>query len=48
MLSRSQAVPDLIIRRANRGDVAAISACVQAAYQKYVMRMGKLPGPMLG
>ena len=35
------------IRGADKGDAAAIHDCVRAAYQHYVQRMGKAPGPML-
>ena len=35
------------IRMAEPGDVAAMSAIVTAAYQKYIARIGKPPGPML-
>ena len=35
------------IRRADARDVSAITACVRAAYQVYVERMGKEPAPML-
>lgn len=34
-------------RSANLADVAKITGCVKAAYQHYVARMGKKPGPML-
>jgi len=40
-------VQKLFIRRARAGDVGAIAGCVQAAYQKYVARMDRKPGPML-
>ena len=35
------------IRSATPADAAKITACVEAAYQHYVERMGKKPGPML-
>jgi ribosomal protein S18 acetylase RimI-like enzyme len=35
------------IRAARAADTAAIAACVHAAYQPYVERIGKPPGPML-
>ncbi|MEE8535551.1 MAG: GNAT family N-acetyltransferase [Kiloniellales bacterium] len=35
------------VRRAQARDVPAIIACVRAAYQVYVERMGKEPAPML-
>lgn len=38
-------VPD--IRRAEAPDAAAIHQCVTAAYQHYIARLGKPPGPML-
>src|SRR5712692_830989 len=36
-----------MIRRAERGDRAAVEAIVHAAYAIYVDRIGKPPGPML-
>ena len=35
------------MRPATAADARGIAACVNAAYQHYVMRMGKRPGPML-
>jgi ribosomal protein S18 acetylase RimI-like enzyme len=40
-------VSDVQLRRANAGDVRAVSACVEAAYRHYIPRIGKPPGPML-
>jgi ribosomal protein S18 acetylase RimI-like enzyme len=37
----------LVIRPATAADEAAVRACVDAAYAKYVARIGKKPGPML-
>ncbi|MFT5112204.1 MAG: ribosomal protein S18 acetylase RimI-like enzyme [Parasphingorhabdus sp.] len=37
----------IAIRKAVLADADAITECVQAAFQHYVERMGKLPGPML-
>ena len=37
----------LKIRKANPADEAAIVRCVQNAYEKYIVRIGKKPGPML-
>lgn len=34
------------IRPAQLSDAAQVAACVKAAYQHYVSRMGKEPGPM--
>ena len=39
--------PPPIPRRAEAADLAAITACVRAAYAKYVPRIGKPPAPML-
>ena len=36
----------MLIRRAGPGDVDALRAIAQAAYQKYVPRMGRVPAPM--
>ncbi len=36
-----------IIRRAVADDAGAVAACVAAAYQMYLARMAKPPGPML-
>ena len=38
---------ELHFRRATAQDAAAVAACVQAAYQHYVERIGKPPSPML-
>ena len=35
------------IKKAVREDVPFIENCVEAAYQHYIERMGKRPGPML-
>jgi len=35
------------IRPAIPEDVAAVTACVCAAYHRYILRIGKQPGPML-
>jgi ribosomal protein S18 acetylase RimI-like enzyme len=35
------------LRRARPEDAAQIAACVAAAYQHYIARMGRPPGPML-
>jgi len=35
------------IRAADLGDVAGVTTCVCAAYQRYIQRIGKQPGPML-
>lgn len=35
------------IRRANLADATAIENCVEAAYEHYIERIGKPPGPML-
>jgi len=35
------------IRKARLCDVSAIQNCVEAAYQHYINRIGKPPGPML-
>jgi GNAT superfamily N-acetyltransferase len=35
------------IRPANLEDVAGVTACVCAAYHRYIQRIGKQPGPML-
>ena len=36
-----------LIRQAVANDVPSIAACVKAAYQHYIPRLGKPPGPML-
>ena len=38
---------NIMIRPASSADSAAVSACVHAAYQPYIFRTGKPPGPML-
>jgi N-acetylglutamate synthase-like GNAT family acetyltransferase len=35
------------IRRADAGDVAGVTACVCAAYLRYIERIGRQPAPML-
>ena len=40
-------MPDWIMRMAQPQDAQGLAACVAAAYQRYVPRMGKPPGPML-
>jgi ribosomal protein S18 acetylase RimI-like enzyme len=35
------------LRRAQPGDAPAIAACVDAAYRRYIERIGKPPGPMM-
>jgi GNAT superfamily N-acetyltransferase len=35
------------IRPANPEDAAGVTACICAAYQRYIERIGKQPGPML-
>lgn len=37
----------LSIRKAEPSDEAAVVSCVQKSYQKYIVRIGKKPGPML-
>ena len=37
----------LNLRAAEASDAAAFASCVEAAYQHYIARMGKPPGPML-
>ena len=39
--------PALRIRPAEAQDLAAITACAEAAYAKYVARIGKKPAPMV-
>ncbi|MCH4870212.1 GNAT family N-acetyltransferase [Pseudomonas sp. TMW22089] len=36
-----------VIRRAGQGDAEAIAALVNQAYEPYIRRIGKKPGPML-
>ena len=38
---------DAAIRPAETADAPAVAACVAAAYEMYVTRIGKPPGPML-
>jgi ribosomal protein S18 acetylase RimI-like enzyme len=38
---------DLTVRAAAPDDAAGAAACIRAAYEHYVLRNGKLPGPML-
>ncbi|MCY4590392.1 MAG: GNAT family N-acetyltransferase [Alphaproteobacteria bacterium] len=40
-------VTSAVPRPATAADAAAITACVRAAYQRYVEGIGRLPGPML-
>ena len=35
------------VRLADLEDVAGVTACVCAAYHRYIQRIGKQPGPML-
>ncbi|MDQ7092243.1 GNAT family N-acetyltransferase [Desulfosporosinus sp. PR] len=37
----------LKIRKAKTSDEAAVVSCIQKSYQKYIVRIGKKPGPML-
>lgn len=39
--------PGLRIRPAQAQDLAAVTACAEAAYDKYVARIGKKPAPMI-
>ena len=34
------------IRRADAGDAEAVRSCIAAAFELYIARMGRLPGPM--
>ena len=43
----SEASNSISIRRATAADAEDIASCVKAAYQHYIERMGKPPGPML-
>jgi GNAT superfamily N-acetyltransferase len=36
-----------IVRLATTGEAAAVLACVSAAFEMYIERIGKAPGPML-
>ncbi|KAG4262363.1 hypothetical protein FPRO03_10593 [Fusarium proliferatum] len=38
--------PDLTLTRAQASDVPAIQSMVNAAYEKYILRIGKPPAPM--
>jgi hypothetical protein len=38
---------DLTIRQARHEDQRAIVDCIQAAYTRYIERIGKKPAPML-
>ncbi len=38
---------DFTFRPAKESDVPAVEACVHAAYQHYIKRIGRKPGPML-
>jgi len=38
---------DMLIRVAGAGDVEDVQACAQAAYARYVPRIGKKPAPMV-
>jgi ribosomal protein S18 acetylase RimI-like enzyme len=44
---RKEGAIEYVIRQAEQQDLAAITACVQAAYSKYVERIGKKPAPMM-
>lgn len=45
---RSDAIPDAFdIRLAQAEDRASVAACVDAAYEHYIERMGTKPAPML-
>jgi GNAT superfamily N-acetyltransferase len=46
-MSATRNSPPVGIRTANLEDVAGVTACVCAAYHKYIQRIGKQPGPML-
>jgi GNAT superfamily N-acetyltransferase len=37
---------ELCVKKAVLGDMAKVTECVYSAYQKYVPRIGKKPGPM--
>lgn len=39
--------PVIHVRAAVRADADAVQACVEAAYKRYVARIGKRPAPML-
>ncbi|SCO87408.1 related to acetyltransferase, GNAT family [Fusarium oxysporum] len=38
--------PDLTVTRAQASDIPSIKTIVNAAYEKYIPRIGKLPAPM--
>lgn len=46
-MSTSSNTPEASIGPATAEDVAAVTACVCAAYHRYIPRIGKQPGPML-
>lgn len=46
-MSASMNSSTVTIRPASQADAAAVTACVCAAYQRYIQRIGKQPGPML-
>ena len=46
-ISRQAMANRLTIRKAELPDAGGIKACVAAAYQHYIPRMGQVPGPML-
>jgi len=39
--------PEVALRNATQADVPLVSACVCAAYERYIERIGKPPAPML-
>ena len=43
----NEASNSILIRRAVSADANDIASCVKAAYEHYIVRMGKPPGPML-
>ena len=45
MFGKAPGMP--VIRPAKIDDVAALKYCAEAAYEKYVIRMGKKPAPMV-
>ena len=47
MTERSSTIADASIRPARAGDADGVRACVHAAFEHYVVRIGKLPAPML-
>src|SRR5262249_39486544 len=44
---RPAAEAQVTLRPATPADARAVAACVEAAYEHYVVRIGKRPGPML-